>query len=408
MRANRPKVSIIIPVYNDEAYVADAIESALAQTYSDIEVIVVDDGSTDRTPDILKRYEGKITVVTQENQGAGGSRNTGISASRGEYLSFLDSDDLFMPEKSGIQAYLLDEHPEAGLVYGVCRAVSERDGSLIKMTRVEKTARDRSKGPFPPAYPTPSFMARREWLEKVGGFDGQMRWAMDTDLRFKLWAAGCLFMPHRDVVTSYRIRTGGLSSNPSEQAGMHLTALNRHFEAMGDDIPESVRNQHVAMTWLRIGCGHALNAEMDEAKKAFRTAVASYPAFFECYESWALVLYYFDLLFPLQDPNWSPEFSEIWERVESFTDGEDIKPGLRLSHRSEAKRGALAYALCRRAFLNERGLAARWWFLCALGILGGKLPPDARLRHVLQTLVGPWLTRLAVAVVPTLLKVKPR
>ncbi len=408
MRASRPKVSIVIPVYNDETYVADAIESALAQEYSDIEVIVVDDGSTDRTPDILKRYEGKIAVVTQENQGAGGSRNTGIRASRGEYLSFLDSDDLFMPEKSGIQAELLDKHPEVGLVYGVCRAIAERDGSVVKMTRVERSARDRSKGPFPPTYPTPSFMVRREWLERVGGFDGQMRWAMDTDLRFKLWAAGCVFMPHRDVVTSYRIRTGGLSGSPAEQAKMHIRALKRHFEAMADDIPESVRKEHLAMTWLRTGCGHAIDGDTGRAQETFRTALKSDPALFERYESWALVLYYFDLTFPLPDPNWSPRFSEVWEKVSSLTGRDDVEPELRLTHAKRAKAAALAFAFSRRAFLNQRGFAARWWFLRALCFLCGKLPPDARIRHILQTLVGPWLTRLIVLVVPTLLKLKPR
>jgi len=408
MRATRPKVSIIIPVYNDESYVADAIESALAQTYSDVEVIVVDDGSTDSTSDILRRYEGKIVVVTQENQGAGGSRNTGIRASRGEYLSFLDSDDLFMPEKSGIQAELLDKHPDVGLVYGVCSAIDERYGNVIKMTRVERSARDRSKGPFPPTYPTPSFMARREWLEKVGGFDGEMRWAMDTDLRFKLWAAGCVFMPHRDVVTSYRIRMGSLSGNPAEQSRMHLMALKRHFEAMGDDIPESVRREHLSMTWLKTGCGHAIDRDTGKAQEAFRTALKSDPALFERYESWALVLYYFDLTFPLPDPNWSPQFSEIWERVASLVAHDDNEPELRLSHSDKANRAALAFAFSRRAFLNQRGLAARWWLLRALHFLSGRLPPDARARHILQTLVGPWLTRLIVLVVPALLKVKPR
>jgi len=420
MRATRPKVSIIIPVFNDEAHVADAIESALSQTYPDVEAVVVDDGSTDATPDILKRYEGKIVLVTQENQGAGGSRNAGIRASRGEYLSFLDSDDLFMPAKSEIQAELLDRHPDVGLVYGVCRAIDERDGSVIKMTRVERSARDRSNGPFPPTYPTPSFMARREWLEKVGGFNREMRWAMDTDMRFKLWAAGCVFMPHRDVVTSYRIRVGGLSTNPAEQAGMHLNALLRHFEAMGDDITENVRNEHLAMTWLRIGCGHAINKDSAEAQRAIATALGFDPALFTRYESWALVFLYLNPSFPMPDADWSPRFSEIWERISSFMDHHHLKPERRhwtvrrrhwtVGHRTNAdiraRRSALAFALARREFFNGRGLAARWWFLCALLLRGGKLPKDARARHVLQVIAGPLLTRLAALAYPALAKVQ--
>ncbi|MBN1594253.1 MAG: glycosyltransferase family 2 protein [Candidatus Coatesbacteria bacterium] len=403
-----PKVSIIIPVYNDEAHVERAIQSALSQTLEDIEVVVVNDGSTDGTGDILERYKDKIVIVTQENQGAGSSRNAGIDASHGDYLCFLDSDDQFSIEKAKVQADYLDKDPSIGLVYGVSSAMDARDGSVIKTFRVESSPSDRTIGPFPPFYHTSAFLVRREWLEKVGGFDGNMRWAMDTDLRFKLWAAGCKFMPHRDVVGYYTVRPGSLSGNPARQWEMHLEALLRHFEAMGDSIPQPVKNEHLATTWLRIACGRSIHGDDRVATEAIRTALSHEPLLFERYESWALAILYFEPTFPVPDPDWFPESSEILGRMTTILRGGDSGAEYRLGDSMARIKGALAFAISRRAFFRKRGLTARWWLLRSLLCLRGSLPSDSHARHVAQIIIGPYLTDLAVNIMPTLRKVKRR
>lgn len=112
-----PKVSVIIPVYNCEKYIGPAIDSVLAQTYKDFELIVVNDGSTDGTPQVLDRYEGQIVRIDQENKNVAEARNTGVRAARGKYLAFLDSDDLWHPEKLGKQVPLLDSDSSVGYVY---------------------------------------------------------------------------------------------------------------------------------------------------------------------------------------------------------------------------------------------------------------------------------------------------
>jgi glycosyltransferase involved in cell wall biosynthesis len=109
-----PKVSVIIPTYNCARYLPEAIDSALAQTYRDFEIIVVDDGSTDNTQEVLARYGDQIRVIRQSNQGRGAARNTGILAARGEYIAFLDADDLWVPQKLERQVPLFDERPEIG------------------------------------------------------------------------------------------------------------------------------------------------------------------------------------------------------------------------------------------------------------------------------------------------------
>jgi len=111
------KVSVLIPTYNRRDYVVAAIESVLAQDFADHEVIVVDDGSTDGTGDLLQPYANAVRVIRTENQGPAMARNVGMQAACGEYIAYLDSDDLYYPFKLGLQAALLDANPHVGMVY---------------------------------------------------------------------------------------------------------------------------------------------------------------------------------------------------------------------------------------------------------------------------------------------------
>lgn len=121
-----PKISVIIPSYNCDKYVAAAIDSVLAQTYKDIEVVVVDDGSADDTKEVLKRYGQNIKCIYQEHSGVSRARNSGIANATGMYLSFLDADDLWLPEKLEKQIGFLEKHSQTGLVVCDLRNFDER------------------------------------------------------------------------------------------------------------------------------------------------------------------------------------------------------------------------------------------------------------------------------------------
>ena len=110
-------VSVVIPTYNRASMVGDAIESALAQTYAPLEVIVVDDGSTDDTEGAVRQFGPRVRYVRQENSGVGAARNAGLAVARGEAIAFLDSDDLWLPRKNEWQITVLEKKPEVGLVY---------------------------------------------------------------------------------------------------------------------------------------------------------------------------------------------------------------------------------------------------------------------------------------------------
>lgn len=165
-------VSVVIPVYNGALYLEESLNSVLEQSYQPIEVIVVDDGSSDETPDLLERFSGRIIRIAQSNKGPAAARNRGITAARGQYVSFLDADDLWHADKLTRQIDHLQSTPGAdACVTLVENFVSpELRGSLDGATSGAK-----------PGYSVVSLVARRRFLDRVGAFDATLHHASDTD-----------------------------------------------------------------------------------------------------------------------------------------------------------------------------------------------------------------------------------
>jgi glycosyltransferase involved in cell wall biosynthesis len=162
-------VSAIIPTYNGAAYLAKALGSVRGQTHGDIELIVVDDGSSDTSIDIARSYAA--TVITQSRQGPGAARNAGIRASSGQYLAFLDQDDIWHPEKIEQQLALC---PTAD--YIICRAVEMLEASVSTAGSISRDAYVQGA-----VAPTPSaLLVSRTVFERVGWFDERYRYNSDV------------------------------------------------------------------------------------------------------------------------------------------------------------------------------------------------------------------------------------
>ncbi len=189
-----PIVSVIIPTYNRREYVQEAIDSVLAQTFTDYEIIVIDDGSTDGTGEALRaRYRDRIHYEWQENQGESVARNRGIELAKGKYIAFLDSDDRWLPEKLEKQVAYLDEHPGVGMV--VCQAVViDSDGhplASVPMLASNLAPEDLSLGALSIRCTignTSMVMCRQCTLSTVGGFDPEIRYGEDWDLYIRVSA----------------------------------------------------------------------------------------------------------------------------------------------------------------------------------------------------------------------------
>jgi len=188
------KVSVTIPAYNAERYIAESIESVLAQDYPYFEVVIIDDGSTDRTPEIIKKYakDKRVRIYRQKNKGLGATRNRLIRLAQGKYLSPHDADDIMLAGKLKIQAQYLDKHPKTGLVYGKAGFIDE-NGKRIKSRDMKKIignfyGKDFKKGwdLLFSTVPFPSIMVRKKLLFKVGGYVPTLKHSIDIDILLKL------------------------------------------------------------------------------------------------------------------------------------------------------------------------------------------------------------------------------
>ena len=172
------RVTAIVPVYNGAATIAEAIDSALAQSYRDLEVIVVNDGSTDATAEVLRRYERRIRVIDRKNGGIAAARNTGVAASQSEYLAFLDCDDIWAPTMVERTVAALDDNRDCVLAYTNC-AVIDSDGHDLRSALVgagvdHAPTLDEMLSRLWPIMPSAVIM-RRSIFDACGGFSEEFR-----------------------------------------------------------------------------------------------------------------------------------------------------------------------------------------------------------------------------------------
>jgi len=202
-----PRVSIIIPSFNRADMIMTALESALSQVYQDWEAIIVDDGSSDNTGDVVAQVkDARIRYIYQANKGLPGARNTGILASTGEYVAFLDSDDAFLPNKLSLQVPILDADPQLGLVAGGYIDVDSNMKTLRELHPWEKNPDlDLSDWLRTCPFCVGSPLVRRSWLDKAGLFDETMRFVEDWDLWLRLSSLGCRMQWLQQPVYLYRM-----------------------------------------------------------------------------------------------------------------------------------------------------------------------------------------------------------
>jgi len=185
--AGDPKVSVVIPTYNRAHFIGTAIESVLAQTFADFELIVVDDGSTDETSQIVSGFlhDPRIIYIRQDNRGRSHARNRALGLARGSYIAFLDSDDSYLPEKLARQVAFLDTRPDIDMLYTSAICVDDTGKPLENQPYQAHAEGDIYQliAFFQPLTITlPTVMVRREVMDRVGGFDVDMERFEDTDL----------------------------------------------------------------------------------------------------------------------------------------------------------------------------------------------------------------------------------
>lgn len=326
-----PLVSVIIATYNSSKFIGEAVRSVLSQTYSKYEVIVVDDGSTDETKDVLREFEGSIRYVYQTNRGPSAARNAGIRLAQGEYICFLDADDIWAPKKLELQLSFLEEHPGIGLVFS-----DEEDmalqGGMIHSVLAKRTFYSDLLGqtPLQDAFEkllienfilTSTVMVRKACFAEAGLFDESLRVVEDRDLWMRIGAhCGIGFLPL--ILGKRREHEANISANSELNLRSRIrvwTKAQRQFPGLAS---RKVISALMADAHLELGYTLAAKDQWKEARKAGirslafasrraltrRSADASLPAY-----NWTLGLG----LLPLTFLGWSTTRS-LWRFTSSL------------------------------------------------------------------------------------------
>jgi glycosyltransferase involved in cell wall biosynthesis len=230
---NESLVSIIMPVYNGADYVSRAINSVLSQTYSSYELIIVDDGSTDNSQDIIAPFlsNPKIKYISQANAGVAATRNNGIAIAQGEFVALLDQDDIWLPDKLALQIQFMANHPDIGLLHTAIQCINNNDEliSCKNMIWVGKyegwcTAKLIAGNGIAPL----TILARIDLLKRCGGFAQTRAPADDWDLWLRMSRLAPLgFLP--DICAHYRIHDCNESRNLLKMKRAEITVLNDYL-----------------------------------------------------------------------------------------------------------------------------------------------------------------------------------
>lgn len=243
----RPRVSIIIPCWNGERYVAEAISSALGQTYDNIEIVFVDDGSTDRSLEIARSFP-QIKILTQQNEGVSAARNAGLEASDGEFVMFFDADDRLLPDAVRDHLDAFSHQPTAPLVYGAMRIID----SLGNVVEQNPEAVGYMGWPeiLRRITPTPSqSMFRRDAVMAAGRFTPALRLVEDFDLYLRLARRSDLYC-HARLVTDYRRHSQQETTYLADNLVLILDAVDRALLSAEDPSETDAVRKDAHAHWI--------------------------------------------------------------------------------------------------------------------------------------------------------------
>jgi len=274
---NECMVTVIIPSYNDAHFLGQAVQSVLNQTWTNFEIIVVDDGSNDNTEEVAKSFgDSRIRYICHEqNKGLSAARNTGLRQACGKYITFLDADDYFLPHKLMAQAVFLEKYPQYGLVGGGSIRIDE-NGAIVN------GGSGRARAVFPQElfvrsrFNAHSTLIRKEWIDRIGYFDVELCAAEDWDFYCRLAWAGCLMYSTGDVVCAYRYRRDSMSMDVEAQTKNLLRVIEKTFT--GKNL-SNLESQAKAYVHLRAVMYH-YNANNTERGKYYLAQALKYNTHF--------------------------------------------------------------------------------------------------------------------------------
>ena len=271
-----PLVSVIIPTYNSACYLAESLDSVLHQSFRNFEIIVVDDGSTDNTEEVLRPYKDSIRYIKKENGGPSSARNLGIREARGALVAFQDADDLWLVDKLALQVEHFRRHPEVGVVFtGSLRfnAAGVLDSNIrAGVTMPTGMIFDRLLTEHFIAMP--SVMIRKSCLEEVGGFEESLIGNEDFNLYLRLARTYAFGFVNR-ILVHIRLHQNNLSDNLEQMCEDEIKNLD-HISALFPDAAIEKRKLS-AQIYARFGRYYFAQRRFAQARGCFAKALRQAP-----------------------------------------------------------------------------------------------------------------------------------
>jgi len=266
-----PSCSVIIPTFNRERYVVEAVQSALAQSYAPVEVIVVDDGSTDGTEGALEAFASRIRYIRQESSGISAARNRGIQEACGEFVAFLDSDDVYLSEKlaRSIEPLLQDPSVAGSFTDYVC--IDETTGSEYPRKPLVPRGELFPEILYRNFIGTSTALVRKSVLVELGGFDPEVSLSEDWDLWIRLLDRFRLVYVNR-CLTRWRLHEQSTDMQDPDATLLAQQRILQKTFARHPELDERVRRRALAYHQFRWGMRHYARFELREARRCFAEA----------------------------------------------------------------------------------------------------------------------------------------
>jgi glycosyltransferase involved in cell wall biosynthesis len=274
-----PKVSVVIPAYNAMKYLPETVDSVFKQTYHNFEVLIINDGSTDNTDhwaSQLSQKEPKVKLISQPNQGVQKARNRGIKEARGEYIAFLDADDLWEPTKLQKQVDALDRNLAAGLCYTWTALADEQGkatGRVIASRAEGNVWQQLTEINFVCCGSTP--LIRRSCFDTTGLFAEDLRFSEDWDMWLRI-ALKYPFVVIKEPLIRYRQHEAGISKNCQSMLETSRILIERNFANVPTELLH-FRNRSYGCIYLYLGWRAIENQNYQQAKEFGAQAIAHRP-----------------------------------------------------------------------------------------------------------------------------------
>jgi glycosyltransferase involved in cell wall biosynthesis len=282
-----PTITALIPTHNSDSYIRDTVASVLAQTYPMHEVIVVDDGSTDRTEQVLSSYSGRIRYVRQPNAGPPAARNAGLKLATGEWIALLDSDDLWVPKKTELQMNYVRDHQTCSLVYTDMKTF-DATGIIEESVKISRNLNLPSGRIFPQVFAetlfqTSSVLIRKSCVDRVGGFDTSLR--MGDDYEFFLRMARHYEVGYVDeplVLYRQHLTQGTRTWGKQLQRGepwefLVLKTIVDQYPEIFDELGRARVNHRLSMPYFALAYACMSEGDHSSARRLMRGALRYWP-----------------------------------------------------------------------------------------------------------------------------------